>query len=273
MNPLVRCGDRYSLETEARRHQQSASLGNGSLLCRVLGKYILYADVEDVAITPHLCLDGFWESWITFVVLRVVQAGWCCIDVGANFGYYTLLLADLVGPSGRVLAIEPNPAVARLLERSVLVNGFQDCTQILRSAATDCDGKKVTLAVPPGRSMNASLCRQPAGSDAAIAVPTMTIDEGTTSWPRVDFIKIDAEGAEEAIWRGMGKTLRRNPDISIVMEIRCARYENPRAFLASIRRAGFPLQCIDYDGAIREVGEDELMDDRRDADWTLFLHR
>ena len=148
MNPLVHCGDRYSLETEARRHQQSASLGNGSLLCRVLGKYILYADVEDVAITPHLCLDGFWESWITFVVLRIVQAGWCCIDVGANFGYYPLLFGLETGGRTRTIAFEPDPVNVERLRRNVALNPGVNVT-VVPMAVGDKDDATVGFDSAP----------------------------------------------------------------------------------------------------------------------------
>lgn len=273
MNPLMQCADRNALEAEARHLYQTAPLGNGVVLCRVLGKYVFYADVEDIGITPHLCLDGFWESWITLVIMRVVQPGWRCIDIGANFGYYTLLLADLAGPAGCVLAIEPNPQAVRLLERSVEVNGFQNFTQIVQCAASDRDGKRVSLAVPRARSMDASLFRKPSSSDNLVSVQTVTVDEAAAGWPQVDFIKIDTEGSEESIWRGMRRTLQRNPQISIIMEWRYARYRDPHGFLSSIRQAGFTLRYIDYDGSIRDTEEEKILDEKRNEDWMLFLQR
>jgi len=56
--------------------------------------------------------DGFWESWVTVAVARHLQAGMCCVDVGANYGYYTLLMASFVGPEGRIIACEPIPSLA-----------------------------------------------------------------------------------------------------------------------------------------------------------------
>lgn len=271
MNPLTNCQDRDSLEREARYLHQAAPLGNGMVLCRVLGKYILYADAQDVGITPHLCLDGFWESWITLAVMRLVQPGWHCVDVGANCGYYTLLLADLVGKTGRVLAVEPNPAVVQLLERSVEVNGFQNITEIAQRAAADRTGKRVSLFIPRERSMDASLVPAPRASD--VPVQTVAVDEVTANWSRVDFIKIDAEGAEESIWQGMRKTLERHPDICIVMELRCERYANPGAFLGVIRQAGFRFRYIDYDGSVQETEEEHILCRRSSEDWILFLRR
>src|SRR5437773_5961494 len=52
------------------------------------------------------------------------------------------------------------------------------------------------------------------------ALPISTLDEVTDTWPRVDFVKIDAEGSEEAIWRGMECLLARNADVTVVMELK-----------------------------------------------------
>ena len=101
----------------------------------------------------------------------------------------------------------------------------------------------------------------------------MTLDQITADWPRVDLIKIDAEGAEEAIWRGMRQTLARHQGITIIMEMKCSRYTNPQAFVREIRGAGFPLRHIDYDATIKNLTEEQILTDRIAEDWMLFLHR
>src|SRR6187402_1960175 len=107
--------DRAALEDAARRGAQAVNMANGALLCRVLTKYLMFVDPDDLGVTPRLCLDGFWESWVTAAIARALRPGAFCVDVGANHGYYTLLMADAAGPHGRVLALEPNPTLAGLL--------------------------------------------------------------------------------------------------------------------------------------------------------------
>lgn len=272
MLPNYLTQDRNTLETIARQHYQTVSLNNRSLLCRVLGKYLVYTDPEDTGVTPHLCLNGCWESWITLAMARVLERGWHCIDVGANQGYYTLLMADAVETEGRVLAIEPNPRLTELMNLSLNVNGFDRRATILQKAAADRDLRKVKLVIPRHLKMLASLCREATASDEVIEVETVTLDTLTEEWPRVDLIKIDAEGAEEAIWRGMQRTLARNPQITIILEICCARYTDPQAFVRQIQEAGFELRYIDFDGAIHPVSEERLLTEHVDEDWMLFLH-
>jgi hypothetical protein len=106
-----------------------------------------------------------------------------------------------------------------------------------------------------------------------IEVETTTIDRLTSDWPYVDFIKIDAEGAEESIWRGMRHTLERNHGITVLMEIDCSRYAHPLAFLYEIQQAGFPLRYIDYNSTIQPATADQILTDRGRQDWMLYLRR
>ncbi len=261
------------IEMASRSKCQVAYIGNGTMLCRVLGKYIFYADSEDIGITPHLCLDGYWESWITVAITRILQPGWHCVDIGANHGYYSIMMADAVGSSGRVLAVEPNPRLVTLLERTVQVNGFDKRLTVLQKAVFDLDDKIVKLVIPPGQGRNASICLDAPTAGNVVEVETVTLDQLTRDWQRVDFIKLDAEGAEEAIWRGMRDTVRRNQDISIIMEFNCLRCFNPRAFLEDIEAEGFLLRHIEYDAQIKNLTVEQCLTERPNEDWMLFLRR
>jgi FkbM family methyltransferase len=273
MLPFYLTAERSTLEMVSRQSCQTARLSDRVLLCRVLGKYIVYADPEDLDITPHLCLNGFWESWITIALARVLEPGWFCVDVGANHGYYTLIMADAVEAAGRVLAVEPNPRLAELLRLTLEVNGYQRHTAVLQKAASGTDAKRVSLVIPRHRGANSTLCRKATASDDAVAVETVTLDRVTQDWPRVDLIKIDAEGAEESIWRGMRQTLARNQAITILMEIDCQRYANPQAFLRNIQGVGFRLRYIDHDGTIKDVTEKQLLTGQNGKDWWMLFLR
>ena len=273
MLPDYFTGDRDALEQVSKQRHQTALLSEQAVLCRVLGRYIFYADPADIGITPHLCLDGYWESWITVALARIIEPGWHCIDVGANHGYYSVIMADAVEAAGLVLAIEPNPLLAERIALSLEVNGFRNRATVLQRAVSDEGSRKVNLVVPRNRSMDATLCREATAADDVIEVETVTLDQVTEAWPRVDLVKIDAEGAELAIWNGMRGVIERNPQLTIIMEMRCSRYPNPSAFVRGIRNAGFPLRHIAYDGTIEGLTEAQLLNDRVDEDWMLFLRR
>lgn len=119
---------------------RSVYLGNDTALCRVLGRYKMYVDTRDVSISSHLMLEGYWEMWVTEAMMRHVRPGMTVLDIGANLGYFTMLLADLVGPAGRVLAFEPNPEMAGRLRRSIGLNGFAPTTTLHEVALGASDG-------------------------------------------------------------------------------------------------------------------------------------
>jgi FkbM family methyltransferase len=271
--PPYLCGDRRDLEHAAEERARAVFVGGHTVLCRALGKYLVYADSDDIGIVPHLCLDGFWESWVTVAMARVLQPGWRCVDVGANHGYYTLLMADAVGPSGRVLAIEPNPKLVDLLNLSLEVNGLMDRVSVVGRAAFDAEPDKVELVVPRRRGLNGTVCRSATPFDDVIPVDTITVDRAISDWPIVHFAKIDAEGAERAIWSGMRETIARNYDIIVIMEFAARRYADAAAFLGDVVANDFRLRYIDYDGSIKDVTEEDVLFGRFEREWMLYLRR
>lgn len=261
------------LRSISRASCQTAYLGDDRLLCRVLGKYLLYANAQDTDLVPHLCLNGFWEPRLTLALLKTLQPNWYCLDVGANHGYYTLLMADAVGSAGRVLALEPNPQIAGLVQQSIEVNGFNDRASVQAVAASSQDGATVQLVVPSGKTGRASIMMHATGSDAVFSVDTVTIDQLTSDWERLDLIKVDAEGAELDIWRGMQHTLQRHPNLTLVLEYAASRYADPKGFLDEIQAAGFALRQVDQGGEIKPISIDECLHERPNGYWDLFLTR
>ena len=209
---------RSTVELSCRKAFQSSYLGDDTLLCRVLTKYFCYVDATDISVTPHLLLNGYWEIWITQLLSRTIEPGWNCIDIGANCGYYTLLMTDLVGSSGRVLAVEPNQKLASLVDRSIRVNGFKSYAEVSDKAASNRVGEDIQLCVPNGL-LGDSTIYDPDKSDLQnlssqyFPIVTTTVDELVNDWSHVNFIKIDAEGAEWLIWQGMQETLSKKSQV------------------------------------------------------------
>ncbi|MGL5926820.1 FkbM family methyltransferase [Chroococcidiopsis sp.] len=265
--------NRTSLEKIASDNTKSHYLGD-AVLCHVLAKYWMYVDPENADISPHLIARGYWEMWITIAIARILQPGWYCIDVGANMGYYSCLMADAVGSSGKVLAVEANPRNTNLLKKTAIANGFKQL-EVVNYAACDEDDSLTVLEVPPMMGGSASImsCHKGATTIYELEVETTTLDKliDARSWERVDFIKIDAEGAEGLIWEGMQKILTANPNIQIVMEFEPSRYLHPRGFLESIQSAGFELQFIDFVSQIQPITLEQCLEQK---DWLmLYLSR
>jgi len=261
------------LRSVCRNACQTAYLGENTILCRVLANYLLYGDTRDIGIVPHLCLNGFWEPWVTLATMRTIKPGWHCLDVGANHGYYSIVMSSIVGSSGRVIALEPNLRLAEMVRKTLELNGFSDRATAMAKAVSNRAGQIVKLVIPQGHTGHASIRNNASATDEVMEVETVTIDQLTAEWPQVDFIKIDVEGAEIAVWQGMRETIRRNKDIVIVLEFGSTRYPNPRAFLEEILAEGFVLRYIDYDTQAKEISIDRCLSERQSSYWDLFLSR
>jgi FkbM family methyltransferase len=131
------------------------------------------------------------------------------------------------GRNGRVVPIEPTPRLTDLLRQTLDINGFPH-VEVVSKAPSEADGQTLQLVVPERRSLNARLAEAVAASEEAVAVAAVTVDTLTADWLRIDLIKIDVEGAEEAVWRGMARTLADNPTIVVVLKFNAAPYDDRR---------------------------------------------
>lgn len=281
---MIRTFVRPDLENAIRSKAYTAYLGDHESLCRILGEYLIYVDTRDNSVAPHLMTDGFWEIWITQAMAKCLKPGMVAVDIGANLGYYTILMGRAVGPSGRVYAFEPNQHFVELLTKSLNVCGLAQQTRIDTRAVFSTTGEMVTFSIPAGlqanaaivdgtgEALNASLMGHGEASGArTVGVETVRLDDAVSG--KVDFVKVDAEGAEREIWRGMSAVVSKNKDIQIFLEFNGNRYgaEAP-AFLDEIEAAGFKLGYVDHDGRTKATTRKWILD-QGSHDVILYLTR
>jgi FkbM family methyltransferase len=253
-----------------RRLCAAAPMADDMILCRVLGRTKMFVDANDYGLSPHLLLDGFWEMWVTLAMLGVVRDGMTAVDAGANLGYFTLLLADIVGPGGVVHAFEPNPRPLRLLERTLALNGLADRVRLHAAPLGARSGEPVRLIIPDGEPKNAHVAAPLHATETDLR--TATLDE-TIGENSIDFIKIDAEGAERDIWRGMERIVARGAPLTIFMEFTAERYDAPDAFLAEFSAAGFSISRIDERDGLVPVSAADILAAPNRVDQMLALVR
>ena len=150
------------------------------------------------------------ERAVEQAVKRLVGPGAHAVDVGAHYGSYSKLLADLVGPSGKVTAFEANPTTAAGLVKRV---AGRPNVSVVHSAVAEERGTLALRRGFGGRSATWSL-EGGTADDGMIQVPTCTLDEALGA-DAVDFIKIDVEGAEMRVLAGATDVLKRRPVLVI----------------------------------------------------------
>jgi FkbM family methyltransferase len=138
---------------------------------------------------------GQYEPYSVELVKKIVRPGMTCIDIGAHIGFYTCLMASLVGETGKVYAFEPMPSQFALLLKNIEENQFQRRVMTYQLACSDVCGH---LGVSKVSNM---LVAGQVGSAEQFTVEAVRLDDVLEN--SIDFVKLDVEGHEPAVIRGM----------------------------------------------------------------------
>ncbi len=247
-----------SLEFSRRGLAEARSLGEVSL-ARLPG-FSIYTEADDAAVGRHVRGDNY-EADVTAVFRALLRPGAHVLDLGANIGYFTMLSASLVGPSGSVIAVEPNPSNARLVEASRRANGYANVT-VAQVAAGTAAG---LLALHRSHS-NGTTSPAPDDPSALLDAETVGCVRAETLVPagrRIDLIKVDVEGAEYLALGGCSRLIRRDrprivSEFSPSLMPGISGISGP-AYLDWLQRLGYRLRLVQPDGSLRDAGPDAIM--------------
>ena len=219
--------------------QDPILLADAEVTVRAVGRFLLRARSDDL-----------WHvlPWREQAILKAIASRLrpddIFIDAGANIGIYTVVASRIVGPRGRVFAVEMMPETADRLRNHIHINDLQNVT-VIRSALSDQRGKTVTATVAPGKFGQASIAKSGEGCDglSTVSVMTTTLDDVAVDIGRVRLMKMDLEGAELSALIGAPDLLKRL-EFLIYESWGVARSDND-AVDAHLLLAGFSLAPID----------------------------
>lgn len=227
----------------------------------------MYVDINDLGISLA-SIEGVADSNYPYGELgfwrKNLKPGQTVVDIGANIGYFTLYTARLVGPKGRVIAIEPGPMSYALLSKNVAVNGYKHVTTE-NAAVADYNGKATFMLCRTGETDNklaAVVDKNSTEVRDPIEVTVFRLDDYLKNEFVVDFIKLDVQGAEYFALNGMKQTLA-NPNIQVLMEYSPGSLEvvgvKAEDFLAFIRSLKFRIFVLPEEREMYEVSDEELL--------------
>jgi FkbM family methyltransferase len=226
----------------------------------------------DVDLTPAV-LDGLeFEPHVAHAIASAIRPGDTVIDAGCNIGHHTLVMANAVGPNGKIYAFEANPEVHRLLLATLMVNHYTTFQGIGRvdlfnEAVADKAGI-LTLAFAPNNFGSGNLVTDDPKSDFGtdytrrVQVPTIALDEKLAHVAKVDFLHMDIEGAEPLALRGATQLLERSWDIRIITEWSnhmMATMADLPAHIAWLGSQGFRFWRITGDGRLEVVPQADVI--------------
>jgi len=155
---------------------------------------------------------------LPLLIAQWLRPGDVFVDIGAHWGIYTLAGCRAVGPRGTVIAIEPNPASASIVEAHVTINGIRHCR--LHRVGLSAEPGELSLAMPSNTDSSWYTFRPLENTAQSVKVPVVRAETLLRELP-VDaniLVKIDTEGFEHQVLRGFGEILDR-PRIAFVLEI------------------------------------------------------
>lgn len=165
--------------------------------------------------------DGYESEHINFVN-EVVKDSMAVIDIGAHIGLFSVILAKKVGAKGKVFAFEPTLSTYNLLNKTIEINKINNIVKAEQKAVGDKKGtvKFYVTDIEAHNSNSLSNNQRDHGNERGVDVEMVSIDEYVkeNNIKQVGFVKIDAEGAEYSVLKGMRKTISRdNPTIILAL--------------------------------------------------------
>ena len=213
-----------------------------------LGGYLYACDQRD-SVAREVCYTGWYEPQETQIASRLLRTGDVFVDVGANWGYFSLAAAHWVGPRGRIVAFEPEPRLHRMLASNIAANRL-----------TSIEAHQIAVAAGPGRlsfvafraddgNWGRSHAAGP-GMATDFECATVGLDDAldAAGVGTVQLVKVDVEGGEAAVLAGMRAGLAAGRYRYVLLECHPAlladRGESEQACVNALIAAGYRAWTI-----------------------------
>ena len=177
-----------------------------------------------------------------------IHKGDVVLDIGAHIGYYTLLFANLVGEQGKVYAFEPDPDNFALLKQNVELNGYSNVV-LKQAAVSNQKGETRLFLCDYNKGMHRLYDSK--HSKRSINIEVLRLDDYFSDYGgKINFIKMDIEGAELSAVQGMSSLLRKNGHVTIVTEFIPANIKGfgaePEQYVSLLVDSGFSWYDLSY---------------------------
>ena len=230
---------------------------------RAISEPRMLVDISDIYKGLYFFGEPY-EPATTRTIRQLVKPGDVVCDVGANLGYFSFLMAELVGENGKVHSFEPNPVLGDVFEKSLSLNGYRDRVVLNRAAVTNRSSESANFYISQDKTNSglSSLHMHEWGTehgffskDDKVSVQTTNLNDyfARERIERCSFLKIDVEGGEAEVVRGMDILLKTVRPKAVILETR-ANGEADQL----MRSAGYRPTLLKGDGALRNEPDESF---------------
>jgi FkbM family methyltransferase len=235
--------------------QRAAIPLGGDVLVRTPFGFLLTPTEDERLLAAMYESGGRLEPGTVGVISALLSEGDWAVDVGAHIGTTVLPAARQVGPTGRVIAVEPASRVRNLLRRSILMNSLEDRISLHACAAGEAVGRaELNLGPMTGHSSLLAL----AEADRTESAEVQPLDDLVEPGQAIRLVKLDAEGFELRVWRGMRRIIADNPALTVLVEFGPTHLDRAgvsvESWLAEMLAPNFTAYEVDEsDGSLRPL--------------------
>jgi FkbM family methyltransferase len=213
----------------------------------------------DIWISDPIRRGEIFDSHVLRALRKLIQPGDSLLDIGANIGWFSVIGSRLVGSTGHVWAVEPEPCNVGILRRNLRRNKCANVEVLPIAAGAMAERASLLLSSDNQGDHRLSTI---AGDGASILVPVRPLDE-VIGDRHVDVIKIDTQGSEAAALRGMQHIFKKNPRIRLILEFwpyglaQCGT--STEELLAALSWRDNFFWLISPDGAIKPLESEDVL--------------
>lgn len=235
------------------KHVVAAASHDRAITREIAGQTLAIEPSQSI-VELRMSICRAYEPAMTRYMASSLRPGMSVADVGAHIGFFTLLASEKVGPSGTVVACEPNPRNYERLLHNIQLNCRSNIRALSVALSDDVGELQFTSA---DDSAFSSLAGAAMTANTTVRSSTLDRELATLGIDNLDFIKIDIEGAELLALRGMDATLRQNPNIQLVIEVHPSLIAElggtPDQLVRLLRAHSFTLYKLDAEGHPKRI--------------------
>lgn len=227
----------------------------------------MYLDPNDAILSKDLNSNLIWEKEESEFFRNNIKEGMNVLDIGANIGYFSLLFSKWVGEKGKVFSFEPDPFNFNLLSKNIHANRAGNIFSF-QKAISNHNGS-VSLFLSEKNKGDHRIFDFHVFEDdnnrKSVNVECAKLDSILPADEKIDFIKMDVQGAEYLALEGMSDTIARNPNIQLLTEFWPYAIEesghSPKEFIEKLRQFGFEIFVFDNNKLINLRQTDPIIHD------------